>query len=170
MRAPRCLGSAAMVSSVSAAACEQETIDHRLVVPGDVADRRGQGEDHVVILHGQQIGLAGLQPAPGRTGLTLGAMPVATGVVGDLGVVTGRALQHMTAQRRAAAAFDGRHDLELAEAEVSGLCTTPRRPVGAEDIRDLQGGGGMPAVLGGRSQRLQWADHLAQELRWPPGL
>jgi hypothetical protein len=23
---------------------------------------------------------------------------------------------------------------------VSGLCTTPRRPVGAEDIRDLQSG------------------------------
>jgi len=49
-------------------------------------------------------------------------------------------MQHMTAQRRAAALFDGRHDLELAETEVSGLCTTPRRPVSAEDIRDLQGG------------------------------
>jgi hypothetical protein len=66
-------------------------------------------------------------------------MPVATGVVGDLDMVTGTTLQHMTAQRCAAAVFDRRHDLELAEAEVSGLRTTPRWPVGTEDIRDLQG-------------------------------
>jgi hypothetical protein len=46
----------------------------------------------------------------------------------------------MAAECRAAAAFDGRHDLELAETEVPGLSATPRRPVGAEDIRDLQGG------------------------------
>ena len=37
-----------------------------------------------------------------------------------------------------AAAFDGRHDLELAEAQVTGICTTPDGPVVAEDIRDLQ--------------------------------
>ena len=55
-------------------------------------------------------------------------------------MITGRALQYMAAQRRAAAAFDGRHDLELTETEVSGLRVTPVRPVGAEDIRDLQGG------------------------------
>jgi len=35
-------------------------------------------------------------------------------------MVAGVTLQHMTAQRRAAAAFDSRHDLELAEAEVAG--------------------------------------------------
>ena len=66
-------------------------------------------------------------------------MPVATGVVGDLGVIAGRALQHMATQRRAAAAFDRRHDLELAETEVTRLRVSPVRPVGAEDIRDLQG-------------------------------
>jgi hypothetical protein len=46
-------------------------------------------------------------------------MPVSAGVVGDLDMVAGLALQHMTAQRLTAAAFDGRHDLELAEAEVA---------------------------------------------------
>ncbi len=119
---------------------EQEAVDHRLVVPGDVADRCWQGEDQVIVVHGQQVGLTGLQPAPGRSGLTLRTMAVTAGVVGDLRMLTGRALQHVTAQRRTAALFDGRHDLELAEAEVSGLRTTPRRPVGAEDIRDLQVG------------------------------
>jgi hypothetical protein len=55
-------------------------------------------------------------------------------------MLTGLAVQHMAAEFRTAAAFDGRHDLELAETEVSGLSVTPVRPVGAEDIRDLQGG------------------------------
>ena len=44
----------------------------------------------------------------------------------------------MTAERSAAAVLHGRHDLELAETEVSPLSIPPCRPVGAEDIRDLQ--------------------------------
>jgi hypothetical protein len=52
----------------------------------------------------------------------------------------------MPTERRAAALLDGRHDLELAEAQVTTLGLTPGRPVGAEDIRDLEGighGGGL---------------------------
>ena len=110
-------------------------------------------------------GPARLQPAPGCTGLALRTMPVTAGVVGDLRMLTGLALQHMTAQRRAAALFDRRHDLELAKAEVAGLSVTPSRPVSAEDIRDLQGGASHERGLGGRFdlQVLQWAFHLAQE-------
>jgi hypothetical protein len=44
----------------------------------------------------------------------------------------------MTAKRGAAALLHGRHDLELAETEVSPLSIPQCRPVGAEDIRDLQ--------------------------------
>jgi hypothetical protein len=43
----------------------------------------------------------------------------------------------MTAERCAAAALNGRHDLELTETHVPGLSATPSRPVGAEDVRDL---------------------------------
>jgi hypothetical protein len=42
------------------------------------------------------------------------------------------------AERRRAAALDRRHHLQLVEADVSGIGSTPRRPVVAEDIRDLQ--------------------------------
>jgi hypothetical protein len=66
-------------------------------------------------------------------------MPIAAGVVSDLRMRAGRALQHMTTEGCAATAFDRRHDLELAETEVTGLRVTPRWPVGAENIRDLQG-------------------------------
>jgi hypothetical protein len=44
----------------------------------------------------------------------------------------------MTAERRRAAALDRRHHLQLVEADASGIGSTPRRPVIAEDIRDLQ--------------------------------
>jgi hypothetical protein len=41
----------------------------------------------------------------------------------------------MAAERHCAAALDGRHHLQLVEADVSGAA--PRRPVVAEDIRNL---------------------------------
>ena len=95
---------------------EQNTVEHCLVVIRDITDRRWQGEDQVIVVHGQEVCLASFQPAPGGAGLALRAVAVAAGVVGDLSMLTGRALQNMAAERRAAAAFDGRHDLELAEA------------------------------------------------------
>ncbi len=45
----------------------------------------------------------------------------------------------MAAEGEAAALLDGRHDLQLSEAQVPPLVLSPSRPVGAEDIRDLQG-------------------------------
>src|SRR3954447_2579063 len=78
MRAPRCLGSAAIVIRVSAAVL---SIDHRLVLIGDVGDRPRQGEDDVEIGHGQQFGLAIGEPLLGSGSLALRAVPVAAGVV-----------------------------------------------------------------------------------------
>ncbi len=56
----------------------------------------------------------------------------------------------MSTQRRGAALFDGRHDLQLPQTQVCTL--SPGRPVGAEDIRDLQHGAlrAVLAYLGGR--------------------
>ncbi len=107
---------------------------------GDRADRRGQGEHHVVIRHGQEVRLACFEPALRGTALALGTVPVTARVVGDLRFGTRRTAQRMAAQGGAAALLDGRHDLQLAEAQVAPLVFSPRRPVGAEDIRDLQGG------------------------------
>ena len=67
----------------------------------------------------------------------------------------------MSAQRRAAAVLDGRHGFELAETEVTALLVAPGRPVGAEDVRDLQAW--HERALRG-SGRLQRAEHPAQGL------
>jgi hypothetical protein len=44
----------------------------------------------------------------------------------------------VTAQRGGAAILDGRHDLELAEAQMPGMGCAIRRPGATEDIGDLE--------------------------------
>jgi len=63
---------------------------------------------------------------------------VAAGVIGDDGVRALLTTLDMTAERRRAAALDGRHHLQLVEADVARIGSTPRLSVAAEDIRDLQ--------------------------------
>jgi hypothetical protein len=48
------------------------------------------------------------------------------------------AARDMTAESCSATALDGRHDLQLLEAHMTGIGFAPRRSVLAEDIRDLQ--------------------------------
>jgi hypothetical protein len=59
-------------------------------------------------------------------------------VVGDLRFGARRTTQRMAAKGGTATLLDRRHDLQLPETEVSLQCLSPRRPVVAEDIRDLQ--------------------------------
>src|SRR5215471_17681353 len=67
-------------------------------------------------------------------------MPVAAGVVGDLGMATRRVLaaSDMPAERRRATALDRIHHLQLLKAHMAAIGLTPSRAVIAEDVRDLQ--------------------------------
>jgi hypothetical protein len=118
---------------------KQQSIDRRLVGIGKSTDFCRQGEHDVVILDGQQVGLPGFKPALCSTRLTLRAMPVAAGVVADLLVSAGIATQYVSSQRRGTALFDGRHHLELAEVQMTGLLLAPCGTMGAKDVCDLQG-------------------------------
>jgi hypothetical protein len=83
--------------------------------------------------------------------------PVAAAIVGDDGVRAVLAARDMAAERRRAAALDGRHHLQLVEADVAGIGSAPRRSVVAEDIRNLQ----------------RWTGHDRRSLRrrlMPPAL
>ena len=118
---------------------EQKSINDLLVGIGDGADRRWQGEHHVVIRHGQEVRLSFFEPALCGAALALRTVPVTARVVGDLRFGARRTAQRMAAEREAAALLNRRHDLQLAEAEVPAPVLSPSLPVGAEDIRDLQG-------------------------------
>ena len=69
-------------------------------------------------------------------------------IVGDDGVSTPLVLaaRNMPTEGRRAAALDRTHDLHLVEADVPGIGATPRSPMVAEDIRDLQGGTVFPLI------------------------
>ena len=46
----------------------------------------------------------------------------------------------VSAERGCATGLDRRHDLQLIEAHVPSVGLSPRRPVGAKDVGDLQAG------------------------------
>src|SRR5712691_2697304 len=67
-------------------------------------------------------------------------MPVAAGVVGDLGMAARRVLAacDMAAERRCTTALDRTHHLRLVEAHMPAVGLTLGRTVVAENVRDLQ--------------------------------
>jgi hypothetical protein len=74
-----------MVSMVSDEALNRRSY-HRLVLIGDVGDGSRQREHHVEIRHRQKLRRALGQPFLSGGALTLRAVPVAAGVIGDDGV------------------------------------------------------------------------------------
>lgn len=119
---------------------EQEIVDDALVLVGDVGDLGRQREHDMEVWHGEQFGLPCLHPFARNSALALRTMPVAAGVVGNVGMAAGSILatRHVTAERCRAATLDGRHDLQLIKADMPVIGITPSRTVIAEDIRDLQ--------------------------------
>ena len=116
---------------------EQQVIDDRLVVIGDVGDRSRQGEDDMEVGNWQQFGLAVGQPLLGSDGLALRTMPVAAGIVGDAQVGALRAAFDMAAQSSGAASFDRGHHPPLPAAEMTGMDLAVSGTVAAEDLRHL---------------------------------
>ena len=86
---------------------EQQVVDDRLVVIGDVGDGRRHGEDDVEVADRQQLCFTLGEPLLGGCALTFWAMPVAAAVVGDDAVCTVLAARHMAAKRRGTATLDG---------------------------------------------------------------
>jgi hypothetical protein len=117
---------------------EQEVVDGGLVLERDRADRDRQGEDDVIIGDRQQFGLTLGEPLPGRRALTLRAVAVAAGIVGDAFVRAVLAALDMAAKRRGPAGLDRRHDFQLAGADMAFVGFAPCRPMGAKDVGDLQ--------------------------------
>jgi hypothetical protein len=101
------------------------------VDPAHRGSRRGE-------VNRQQLGFTVGEPLLRRRALALGAMPVAAGVVGAARVRTLLAALNVSAEDCRASALDGRHDLELTQAHVTDMGSTPSGPVVAEDVRDLE--------------------------------
>jgi len=119
---------------------EQQIIDDGLVLPGDVGDFRRHREDDMEIADRQQVGLALGQPGACGSTLAPGAVPVAATVIGDAPMPAVLAGIDVAAERRRPAVPDRRHDLELGQAQMTGLGGPIAVPSGSEDIGDLDRG------------------------------
>jgi hypothetical protein len=77
---------------------EQDRVERRLVVEGDRGNLGRQREHHVEVGHRQKLVPPRGEPVPAGLALTLGAMPVAAGIVGHADRPAGAAALDMTAQ------------------------------------------------------------------------
>ncbi len=87
--------------------------------------------DQLKIMH------ARIEPPFCSTRLTLRAMSITAGVVGDLYLTTIRTAQYVTTEFGTTAVLNSRHNLELIKTDVPGVCFAPHGTMAAEDIRDL---------------------------------
>ena len=62
----------------------QQIVDLAFVLVSDIGDRFGQREDQMEIPHGQQFGPTSGQPCFCRPRLTLWAMAIASGIIGNM--------------------------------------------------------------------------------------
>ena len=118
---------------------EQEVVDGRLVLEGDVADLGRQGEDDVIVGNRQQLRLAVCEPSSRRRRLALRAVPVAAGVVGDR--VRARSPRSARRGRRARPCDRSRSPTSPSAGRGSRDRRWPRAtpaPWRAEDVGDLQ--------------------------------
>jgi len=95
---------------------EQQVVDRRLVLEGDIGDLGRQGEDDMEVSNRQQVGLARREPGARGGALALWAVPVAAAIIGDPPVPAVLAGLDMAPKRSSAAMLDRRHDLQLGEA------------------------------------------------------
>jgi hypothetical protein len=102
-------------------AAEQDCIDGGLVLEGDLARWRRQGENDMEVRYRQQFGLSGGEPLETHQPLALRAMAVTTGVVGVARQAAVVAPLDMAAERRCPARRDGTHDAPLDAAEMTGM-------------------------------------------------
>jgi len=117
---------------------EQQTVDEFPVLESQCSQLRRQGEDDVDIGRGQQFTTTRRDPAFARTRLTLGAVPVATAVVGDGGTMSAAdALIDVTAESGGATARDGEQDLKVGPAEPATVARDEVCSCAANDIGHL---------------------------------
>jgi hypothetical protein len=98
-----------------------------------------KGKDHVHVAGGQEFLSARLQPAVAGLGLTLGAVPISTGVVRDGAIPAAGTLIAVPAERGGAATLNGRQDLAVLGGQPRATTFDESLPCHADEIGHLQG-------------------------------
>ena len=119
--APRCLGSAATSSSVSAASPEQQVIEHRRIALTEPVKLMRQSKHNVKVRQPEQFLFPGSEPSLARLRLTLGAVAIAARVKRDGRMIATGTVIQMAAQALRAAALDSGQHLQVLEAQPGAI-------------------------------------------------
>ncbi len=117
---------------------EQDRVDDGLVLERDGGDRRGQCEHDVEIGNRQKLRLACGKPLRPRHALTLRAMAVAAGIVGDAGHAAIVARLDVTTERGCATRNDRAHHAPFDAAQMSGVGQTIGVAMPTQNVSDLE--------------------------------
>jgi len=92
------------------------------------------------VWHRQKVCLAVFQPTARRNALTLRAMSITAGIIGDALLSAVAALLHMAAKGCRAAGFDGTHNPQLITAQMPGVGLAIFITMAVKNIGNLQRG------------------------------
>ena len=119
---------------------EEQAVDDGLVLGGDLGDGRGDGEDDVEVLGGQQVRAASFEPLGAGQRLAGRTVAVAARVVPDAPMAAVVTLVDVAAERGGAALLDGRHHAVLGRGQNGSDLGSEGVAVAAEDLPHGAGG------------------------------
>src|SRR5215831_8295006 len=120
------------------AAAEQQPVDQWFVLQSQGRQLVRESEDDMGIGCREQFGVASGQPTIARLALALGAVPIATTVIGDGSMAAGRALVQMAAHGSSATTLDRAEHFEMQPGEPRGWMICESVPRSGYDIGHLQ--------------------------------
>src|SRR5713101_2676087 len=118
---------------------KQKIVDDLLILQSQWGERTRQGEDHMHVAGWQKLLSTGGDPPFPSSGLTLRAVLVSAGVVGDGPMPAAGALIEMPAQGGGATARKGQQHFEVLPAEPVAVSFEEGRSRSADEIGHLQG-------------------------------
>ena len=142
---------------------EKEIVQDLTVRGGQGIEFRGEGEDHMEVLNGQEILTVSLDPFFFPQGLAFGAMPIPAGVIRYLHMTAVVALVPMATQESGSAYLNGAHDSKLLAGQPMGFSIS--RAVLTEDLRHLKATRGSHPLWGLRhrfGRSIKRTDDLSQ--------
>ncbi len=119
---------------------EEQIVEQLFILQHECRELMRQSKDEVEVGHGQQLGRARSQPSVASVPLTLGAVPVAAGVIGDGLVSAAGATVAMSAERRRAATHDRVHHLAVLRGKMRSMPSEEAAARYAKDVGHLKGG------------------------------
>ena len=132
---------------------KEERIHHPRVLEREWAEGMREGKHHMDVGHVEQLRFAGREPGGLRPAWTLGAMAIATGVIGDLPVTTLVTLRRVPSKGRGPADRDRPEGTVLFRGQGGAIAREIGLPILPHHVRHFEGGAVHKGCSSGNASR-----------------